>query len=84
METYVKPILNDDTPDVLILHVGCNGIGNKQFTENEIAECIIKIGWQCKESNVNDVFIPSLICRAQKRLNDLLVEESLIEGFWWR
>ena len=84
MGTYVKPILNDDTPDVLILHVGCNGIGNKQFTENEIAEWIIKIGRQIKESNVNDVFIPSLICRAQKILNDLLVEESLIEGFWWR
>ena len=66
METYVKPILNDDTPDVLILHIGCNDIGNKQLTENEIAEWIVKIGRQCKESNVNDVFISSLICRAQK------------------
>ena len=70
METYVTPILNDDTPDVLILHTGCNDIGNKQLTENEIAEWIVKIGRQSKESNVNDVFISSLICRAQKRLND--------------
>ena len=59
----MKPILNDDTPDVLILHIGCNDIGNKQLTENEIAEWI-------KESNVNDVFISSLMCRAQKSLND--------------
>ena len=44
METYVKPILNDDTPDVLILHIGCNDISNKQLTENEIAEWIVKIG----------------------------------------
>ena len=37
--------------------------------ENEIAEWAVKIGRQCKESNVNDVFISSLICRTQKRLN---------------
>ena len=66
MGTYVNPILNDDTPDVLTLHIGCNDIGNKQFTENEISEWIVNIGRQCKESNVNDVFISSPICRAQK------------------
>ena len=73
METYVKSILNNNTPDVLILYIGCNDIGNKQLTENEIVEWIVKIGRQCKESNVNDVFISSLICRAQKRLNDKVI-----------
>ena len=73
MGTYVTPILNDDTPDVLILHIDCNDIGNKQLTKNEIAEWIVKIGRQCKESNVNNVFISSLICRAQKRLNDKVI-----------
>ena len=29
IETYVKPNLNDDTPDVLILRIGCNDIGKK-------------------------------------------------------
>ena len=28
METYVKPIIQDNTPDVVILHVGCNDISN--------------------------------------------------------
>ena len=73
METCVEPILNHNTPDVLILHIGCNDIGNKQLTENEIAEWIVKIGRQCKENNVNDVFISSLICRAQKNLNDKVI-----------
>ena len=45
-------------------------IGNKQLTGNEIAEWIVKKGQQCKESNVNYVFISSLICRAQKRLKN--------------
>ena len=33
----------------------------------------MKIGRQCKESNVNDVFISSLTCRAQKILNDKVI-----------
>ena len=35
---------------------GCNDIGNKQLTENEIAEWIVKIDRQCKESNLYDFF----------------------------
>ena len=73
MESYVKSILNDDTSGGLIVHIGCNDIRNKQPMENEIAEWIMKIGQQCKESNVNGVFISSLICKAQKRLNDKMV-----------
>ena len=73
METYVRPILKGNTPDVLILHIGCNNISNKQRAENEIVEWIVKIGRQCKESNVNDVFMPSLISRTQKRLNGKVI-----------
>ena len=73
METYVKSILNDYTPGVLILHIGINDIDNKQLTENEIAKWIVRIGRRCKENNVNDVFISSLICRAQKKLNDKVI-----------
>ena len=50
----------------LILHIGCNDVGNKQLTENEIAEWVVNIGRQCRESNINDVFVSSLIYRAQK------------------
>ena len=78
METYVKPILNDDTPDVLILHIGWNDIGNKQLTKNEIVEWIVQIDRQCEESDVNDVFISSLICRPQKRLNDKVINVNNI------
>ena len=58
METYVKPIIQGDTPDVVILHIGCNDISNKKG--------IINIGRYCKEHNVNNVTISSLICRSQK------------------
>ena len=79
MEIYLKPILNDDTPDDLILHIVCNDIGNKQLTENKIANWIVKIGRQCKESNVKDFFISLLICKAQKRLNDKVITVNNIQ-----
>ena len=44
METYFKPIIQDDTPDVVILHIGCNDISNKNISANDIAEGSINIG----------------------------------------
>ena len=44
METYVKSIIQDDTLDVVISHIGCNNISNKNVSENDIAEGIINIG----------------------------------------
>ena len=49
METYVKPVLNHNTPDALILHISCNDIGNKQLTKNGIVDWIVKLGGECKE-----------------------------------
>ena len=67
METYVKPIIQDDTADVVILHIGRNNI-SKTCQQIDLAEGIIKIGRYCKEHNVNNVTISSLICRSQKHL----------------
>ena len=72
METYVKPIIQDNTPDVVILHIGCNDISNKNMSANDIAEGIINIGRYCKEHNVNNVTISSLICRSQKHFQHRL------------
>ena len=65
METYVKPIIHDGTPDVVILHIGCNDISNKNISANDIAEDIINIGRYCKEHNVNNVTMSSLICGSE-------------------
>ena len=44
-----------------------NNTGNKQLTENKIAEKTVKVGRRCKESNVHDVFVSSLVDTAQKQ-----------------
>ena len=69
METYVWPIIQDDIPDAVILHIGCNDISNKNMSKNYIAEDIINIGRYCKEHNVNNATISSLICRSQNIYN---------------
>ena len=38
MEIYVKPIIYDDTPDVVILHIGCNDISDRNISTNDIVE----------------------------------------------
>ena len=52
---------------------------NRNLTENDIAEWIVKIGCYCKENNINNIFISSLVCRAQftltkkiKAINNIL------------
>ena len=68
IETYVKPIIQDDTPDVVILNTGYNDISNKNMSANDTTNGIINIGRYCKEYNVSNVTISSLIYRCQKHL----------------
>ena len=44
METYVKAIIQDDTPDVVTLHMGCNDMSNKTMLANDIADGILILG----------------------------------------
>ena len=53
----------------------------------DIAEAITNIGRYCKEHNVSNVTIPSLICRSQKHLqhkvnavNTMLINRCKIYG----
>ena len=67
METYVMPIIQDDTLDVIILQIRCNDISNKNMSASDIAKGIINTGRYFKE-HVKNVTISSLICRSQKHL----------------
>ena len=51
MKNYVKLITQDDKPEVVILHIECNDISNKNMSADDIAEGIINderwLGAQC-------------------------------------
>ena len=56
-----------DTPDIVVIHGGCNDISprqnQKKLTEEEIAKEIISIGSYCWDKGVNEIIISGLICR---------------------
>ena len=91
LKHYVIPTLVDDTPDVAVIHGGCNDIqsrNGKSLSENEIANEIINIGKVCRENGVNEILISSLICRSSHHLNskvtkvnDILKDLCYNEGF---
>ena len=53
METYVKPIKQDDTPDAIVLHIECSDISSKKEAANDIAVGISNIGRYCKDNNLH-------------------------------
>ena len=63
---YIIPILIDDKPDAIVIHVGTNDILNHANHE-DIARSIINIGLDCKNNGVNEVFISSI--SVKKNLN---------------
>ena len=65
------PSLVDDKPDVVIIHVGTNGILCNASYE-DIALNIIKIGSNCKSCGVNDVFILSVLVKKNPTLNAVI------------
>ena len=70
---YVIPTLENDTPDVILIHGGCNDVkpmpGHKELSYQEIAEEILNMGLTCREKGVNNVVISGLICRKNKILS---------------
>ena len=75
---HILPTLVDDKPDVIVIHVGCNNI-YEYADPFKIANDIIRIGFQCRNSGVNEVVISSVLMRDDldlnhitKQVNDLL------------
>ena len=59
---YSNPTLEEDKPEIVIIHVGINNIlNNSNASDNEIAENIIKIGDKCSEHLVEKVMISGIV-----------------------
>ena len=78
LDHYILPLLVDDKPDAVIIHVGTNDILTNA-NHKEIARTIIKIGLNCKIDGLNDVVIFSVLIKKNpnlntsiRRVNDLL------------
>ena len=79
---HVLPILKEDKPDSVLIHIGTNDVNNHKLyavSPEKLASGIIEIGRTCKSFNVKEVFISSVLCRNEvilsnqiNRTNELL------------
>ena len=67
MKHNIQFYLHTDTPDIVILHTGCNDISprrnQEKMTEEEIVKNIIETAQQCKFQGVRNIIISGLTCR---------------------
>ena len=64
MGHHVLPILKEDKPDSVLIHIGANDVNNHKLyavSPEKLASDIIEIGHTCKSFNVKEVFISSVL-----------------------
>ena len=91
MNHFVTPILDEERPYTIIIHVGCNDITPKTYRDLKtgvIANEIIDIGKKCMNYGTKKVFISSILIKKQSSLtkiinqvNDILKDLCLINSF---
>ena len=88
MKTYVLPTLKANTPDKVIIHVGCVDILRGEKDPRKIANNILETGRICRGEGVNSVFLSSILVMKNfnnnmiaKKVNDILRIEGPLEDF---
>ena len=62
---HVLPILKEDKPDSVLIHIGTNDVNNHKLyavSPENLASDIIEISHTCKSFNMKEVFISSVLC----------------------
>ena len=84
LDYYVKPTLQQEKPDYVVLHVGINNLLSDHLSkmpDGQIVENIGNIGKKCVDSGVEKVFISGLVISNRvdvdrvNKINSLLHEK---------
>ena len=91
LEHYVTPTLNEEEPDIVVIHIGSNDIDFRKLRQNtveNIGNDIINIGKKCREFGVSKVIISSVLVKNNmkltkfiRQLNDILRNLCSVNGF---
>ena len=84
MKHYIIPSLNEQNPDVIVIHVGGNDINHRNkesINEKELAKNIINVAMICRNSGVPDILISEILPKKSialtaiiRRVNDEIKE----------
>ena len=75
LDYYVVPTLVDETPQIVVIHIGSNDITEskiKQSNLDNLAQQIIDIGLKCRSYGVHNIAISSILVRSSIRLNQVI------------
>ena len=84
---YTIPLLEDNTYDGAIIHVGKNNLLSNDKSTNDICKEIINIVPRCRNDNIGMIFISSIAYSSKvnpsllQQLNGLLFDECRRNGF---
>ena len=87
LNNYTIPLLEDNTYDGAIIHVGINDLLNNDKSTNDICKEIVDIGLRCRNINIGTTFISSIAFSSKvnpsliQQLNGLLFDECRRNGF---
>ena len=71
---FVKPPLTEESPVVVIIHVGTNNLTKKsKQSDMEVFNEIMNVVDECNRSGVKDVYVSSITCRPshQSKINQI-------------
>ena len=71
MKYYIIPPLEDQRPDIAVIHIGSNNINYHDLNIDplKVAESIIELAEKCIEYDVKDIVISSIMVKKGLRLN---------------
>ena len=84
---YMKPTLEEESPDIVILNIGTNNLTkNRHHTEEDIAGAIINMVEECRKMGVNEIFVSGLTVRKGwfkqiKIINNILSQKASTHNF---
>ena len=90
LQHYVIPPLKEETPDVVIIHIGSNNVTYNNLDSDPIviAKDIIQIGERCVEYGVKDIIFSSIFAKHSvklsafiRRINDELRDLCVLHNF---
>ena len=75
LDHYITPILEEDRPDIVIIHVGCNDVTfqNLEIMDvKDLSKRLIDIGKKCKSYGVEEVIFSSILVKKQIKLTKII------------
>ena len=66
LDHFITPILTKDQPDIVIIHIGCNGITHNTVEQRDVKDIvnrIVNIGKKCLVYNGKEVITASIFIK---------------------